>query len=188
MRNKVYKVPIVFFLLLIFISIPVYAKSEQSEVPVTFCISEDNRYDLMVKVSGDGSVYDGSKRIKNGTIVHRLRVSEEKIFRIIPERGSGIKRIYWKNEDTNLGEYYRVEDISNGKKLSLKGISTNSELIIEFERKDNLGKDKNDSQINGDSFKIPKTGDEGIIQWISILILSLIIMLMLYSQKNVDKK
>ena len=190
MLRKFYKIPMVFSLLILFVSIPVYAaKEEKSTIPVTYSVSEDCRYDLNVKVSGDGTVYDGFKSIRNGSIVHQLKVSEEKEFRIIPDNGSKLKNISWKDGDKDLSKYYDIEDINNEKIISLKGVATDSELIIEFEEKkdisSNLHQDQNDSNIKGDGEKSPQTGDKGMLGWIILFILSLTMMLIYIS---IDRK
>lgn len=181
MLNKFYKIPIIFSLLLIFTSIPAYAKVVESVVPVTYSVSEHSRYDLKINVSGDGTVYDGTKRIRNGSVVHQLKVSEEKKFKIIPDRGSQIKQITWKHGDTDLSRYYEIKDVEKGKELTLKGISTDSELTIEFESKNNES-DNSGTNEDGDS---PKTGDKGILIWAILLISSFIMMI---TFKVVDSK
>lgn len=201
MLKKFYKVPIVFsLLLLVFMSVPVYANTEQSTVPVTYNVSQDSKYNLSISVSGDGSVYDGVQSIRNGTVTHNLKVGEEKVLRIVPDNKSQIKNISWKNKDTDLSQYYKIENIDNGKKVSLKGVSTDSELIIEFDNEDNTtnnnnnnnnnedNKDQNqdDSQTKDGGIKNPKTGEKGILVWITLFILSLIIMLIL--RKNDSEK
>ncbi|MGX4601422.1 hypothetical protein [Faecalimicrobium sp. JNUCC 81] len=182
MLKKFYKIPILFsLLLLIFIPISAYARSGQSTVPVIYNISEDMRYDLSIKVSGDGAVLNGAKSIRNENLVHQIKVSEEKTFEIIPDKGSGLKSISWKSGDTDLSKYYEIEDIKNGKKLSLKGVAADSELTIQFDGKDNIsgdsGQDKNDSIIKDDSIKNPQTGDKGMLGWIILSILSLAMLL-----------
>lgn len=182
MLRKLYKIPMLFSLLLLFMSIPVYAAKEaKSTIPVTYSVSEDCRYDLNVKVRGDGTVYDGSKSIRNGSIVHRLKVSEEKEFRIIPDNGSELKNISWEYGDKDLSKYYNIGDINNGKIISLRGIATDSELIIEFEEKkdtsSSLDQDQNDSDIKDDGEKSPQTGDKGMLGWAILFILSLTMIL-----------
>lgn len=182
MLRKFYKIPMLFSLLLLFVSIPVYAAKEaKSTIPVTYSVSEDCRYDLNVKVRGDGTVYDSSKSIRNGSIVHRLKVSEEKEFRIIPDNGSKLKNISWKDGDKDLSKYYNIGDINNGKIISLRGIATDSELIIEFEEKkdisSNLDQDQNDFDIKDDGEKSPQTGDKGMLGWVILFILSLTMIL-----------
>ena len=181
MLNKFYKIPIIFSLLLIFISIPAYAKVVESVVPVTYSVSEHSRYDLKINVSGDGTVYDGTKRLRNGSVVHQLKVSEEKKFKIIPDRGSNIKQITWKHGDTDLSRYYEIKDLENGKELTLKGVSTDSELTVEFESKNNESGNSGTNE-DGDS---PKTGDKGILIWATLLISSFIMMI---TFKVVDSK
>ena len=190
MLRKFYKIPMLFSLLLLFVSIPVYAAKEaKSTIPVTYSVSEDCRYDLNVKVRGDGTVYDGSKSIRNGSIVHKLKVGEEKEFRIIPDNGIKLKNISWKDGDKDLSKYYNIGDINNGKIISLRGIATDSELIIEFEEKkdisSNLDQDQNDSDIKDDGEKSPQTGDKGMLGWIILFILSLA-MILLYV--NIDRR
>lgn len=190
MLRKFYKIPMLFSLLLLFVSIPVYAAKEaKSTIPVTYSVSEDCRYDLNVKVRGDGTVYDGSKSIRNGSIVHKLKVGEEKEFRIIPDNGIKLKNISWKDGDKDLSKYYNIEDINNGKIISLRGIATDSELIIEFEEKkdisSNLDQDQNDSDIKDDGEKSPQTGDKGMLGWIILFILSLNMMLI---YRTMDRK
>lgn len=183
MLKKFYKIPILFSLLLL-ISIPIsaYAKSGQSTVPVIYNISEDILYDLSIKVSGDGSVFNGAKSIRNKYLVQQIKVSEEKIFEIIPDKGSGLKSISWKSGDTDLSKYYEIEDIKNGKKLSLKGVAADSELTIQFDSKNNIGsdleQDKNNSIIKDENIKSPETGDKGIMfVWIILSILSSVMLL-----------
>lgn len=189
MLNKFYKISIIFSLLLIFISIPAYAKVVESVVPVTYSVSEHSRYDLKVNVSGDGTVYDGTKRIRNGSVVHQLKVSEEKKFKIIPDRGSHIKQITWKYGDTDLSRYYEIKDLENGKELTLKGISTDSELTIEFEgnnnEHDNSGNNESDNSGTNEDADSPKTGDKGILIWAMLLISSFVMMI---TFKVVDSK
>ena len=190
MLRKFYKIPMLFSLLLLFVSIPVYAAKEaKSTIPVTYSVSGDCRYDLNVKVRGDGTVYDGSKSIRNGSIVHKLKVGEEKEFRIIPDNGIKLKNISWKDGEKDLSKYYNTEDINNGKIISLRGIATDSELIIEFgEKKDissNLDQDQNDSDIKDDGEKSPQTGDKGMLGWIILFILSLNMMLI---YRTMDRK
>lgn len=179
MLKKFYKILMLFSLL--FISIPAYANVGQSKIPVTYNVSEDSRYDLNIKVSGDGTVYDGTKSIRNGKVVHQLKVSEEKVLEIIPDKGASLKSIHWGNGDIDLSKYYEIEDIRGGKKLYLKGISTDSELEIKFDSKDNtsgnLDQDQNDSDIEDDGEKSPQTGDKGMLGWIILFILSLTMML-----------
>lgn len=130
MLKKFYKLPIIFSLLfIILIYIPAYANVGQSKIPVTYNVPEDSRYDLNIKVSGDGTVYDGTKSIRNGKVVHQLKVSEEKVLKIIPDEGIKLKSISWSNGDVDLSKYYEIEEMSRGKKLSLKGISTDLSLI-----------------------------------------------------------
>lgn len=190
MLRKFYKIPMLFSLLLLFVSIPVHAAKEaKSTIPVTYSVSEDYRYDLNVKVSGDGTVYDGTKSIRNGKVVHQLRVSEEKVLEIIPDKGASLNSISWRNGDIDLSKYYEIEDIRGGKKLYLKGISTDSELEIKFYSKyngnSNLDQDKNDSDIKDDGEKIPQTGDRGLLGWIILFIFSLA-MILLYV--NIDRR
>lgn len=170
-------------------AITAYAKEVKSTIPVTYTISEDSRYDLNIKVSGDGTVYDGSKRIRNGRVVHQLKVSEEKVLEIIPDEGIKLKSISWSNGEVDLSKYYEIEDVSRGKKLYLKGISTDSELEIKFYSKDNtvgnLDQDQNDSDIKDDGEKSPQTGDKGMLGWIILFILSLA-MILLYV--NIDRR
>lgn len=177
MLKKFYKLPIIFSLLfIILIYIPAYANVGQSKIPVTYNVPEDSRYDLNIKVSGDGTVYDGTKSIRNGKVVHQLKVSEEKVLKIIPDEGIKLKSISWSNGDVDLSKYYEIEEMSRGKKLSLKGISTDSELEIQFDIKNNtsgnLGQDQNDSDIKDDGEKSPQTGDKGMLGWIILFILS----------------
>lgn len=177
MLKKFYKLPIIFSLLfIILIYIPAYANVGQSKIPVTYNVPEDSRYDLNIKVSGDGMVYDGTKSIRNGKVVHQLKVSEEKVLKIIPDEGIKLKSISWSNGDVDLSKYYEIEEMSRGKKLSLKGISTDSELEIQFDIKNNtsgnLGQDQNDSDIKDDGEKSPQTGDKGMLGWIILFILS----------------
>lgn len=189
MLKKFYKILMLFSLL--FISIPAYANVGQSKIPVTYNISEDSRYDLNIKVSGDGTVYDGRKSIRNGNVVHQLKVSEEKVLEIIPDEGIKLKRISWRNGEVDLSKYYEIEDVSGGKKLYLKGISTDSELEIQFDIKnntsENLGQDQNqnNSDIKDDGEKSPQTGDNGMLGWIILFILSLA-MILLYV--NIDRR
>lgn len=187
MLKKFYKILMLFSLL--FISIPAYANVGQSKIPVTYNVSEDSRYDLNIKVSGDGTVYDGTKSIRNGKVVHQLKVSEEKVLEIIPDKGISLKSISWRNGDIDLSKYYEIEDIRGGKKLYLKGISTDSELEIKFYSKDNTGgnldQDQNDSDIKDDGEKSPQTGDKGMLGWIILFILSLA-MILLYV--NIDRR
>ncbi|CEO36669.1 Uncharacterised protein [[Clostridium] sordellii] len=172
-------------------AITAYAKEVKSTIPVTYTISEDSRYDLNIKVSGDGTVYDGSKRIRNGRVVHQLKVSEEKVLEIIPDEGIKLKSISWSNGEVDLSKYYEIEDVSRGKKLSLKGISTDSELEIQFDIKNNTSENldqdqnKNDSDIKDDGEKSPQTGDNGMLGWIILFILSLA-MILLYV--NIDRR
>ncbi|NGT88227.1 hypothetical protein [Clostridium perfringens] len=187
MLKKFYKILMLFSLL--FISIPAYANVGQSKIPVTYNVSEDSRYDLNIKVSGDGTVYDGTKSIRNGKVVHQLKVSEEKVLEIIPDKGASLKSISWRNGDIDLSKYYEIEDIRGGKKLYLKGISTDSELEIKFYSKDNtagnLDQNQNDSDIKDDGEKSPQTGDKGMLGWIILFILSLA-MILLYV--NIDRR
>ena len=193
MLKKFYKILMLFSLL--FISIPAYANVGQSKIPVTYNVSEDSRYDLNIKVSGDGTVYDGTKSIRNGKVVHQLKVSEEKVLEIIPDKGASLKSIHWGNGDIDLSKYYEIEDIRGGKKLYLKGISTDSELEIKFDSKDNtsgnLDQDQNDSDIKDDGEKSPQTGDKGMLGWIILFILSFT-MILIYrtidGRKSIVKK
>ncbi|BDC00676.1 hypothetical protein CP118TE_03850 [Clostridium perfringens E] len=189
MLKKFYKISMIFSLLLVFIAIPAYARVGQNTIPVTYNISEQSRYDLNIKVSGNGTVYDGRKSIRNGNVVHQLKVSEEKVLEIIPDEGIKLKSISWRNGEVDLSKYYEIEDISGGKKLSLKGISTDSELEIQFDIKNNtsgnLGQDQNDSDIKEDGEKSPQTWDNGMLGWIILFILSLA-MILLYV--NIDRR
>ncbi|UBK98056.1 hypothetical protein KLF26_02210 [Clostridium perfringens] len=189
MLKKFYKISMIFSLLLLFIAIPAYARVGQNTIPVTYNISEQSRYDLNIKVSGNGTVYDGRKSIRNGNVVHQLKVSEEKVLEIIPDEGIKLKSISWRNGEVDLSKYYEIEDISGGKKLSLKGISTDSELEIQFDIKNNtsgnLGQDQNDLDIKEDGEKSPQTGDNGMLEWIILFILSLA-MILLYV--NIDRR
>lgn len=190
MLKKFYKITVVFSLLLVmFMGIPAYANENKSVVPVIYNISEDSRYNLNIKVSGDGTVYDGDQSIKNGNVIYQLKVSEEKSFKIIPDKESKLKSISWKNKNTDLSEYYELEDIRNGKSLTLKGVATDSELIIEFGNRDtiieNSEEDTSDPDIKDDGEKSPQTGDKGIAGWIILLILSLTLLL---TPKFIDSK
>ncbi|WP_250674018.1 hypothetical protein LZ906_001470 [Paraclostridium ghonii] len=189
MLKRFYKVSILFsLLLLVFMSIPAYANSVQNTIPVTYNISEDSKYTLSINVSGDGTVYDGVQSIKNGIVIHNLKVGEEKTLRIIPDDKSEIKNISWKNKDTDLSQYYKIKNIENGKSLSLRGVSTDSELIIEFEKNnssDDKGQNQDDSQTKDGGIKNPKTGEKGMLGWIILFILSLIIILIL---RSIDSK
>lgn len=179
MLKKFYKILMLFSLL--FLSIPAYANVGPSKIPVTYNISEDRTYNLNIKVSGDGTVYDGTKSIRNGKIIHQLKVSKKKVLKIIPDKGASLKSISWKNGDIDLSKYYEIENIKEGKKLYLKGVSTDSELEIKFYSKDNTDgnfeKDPNDSDIKEEGEKSPQTGDKGMLRWIILLILSLTMIL-----------
>lgn len=191
MMEKFIKNLLLFVLaLLSFLPMSSYAAKEANvTIPVTYNISENYRYALNVKVYGDGTVYDNFKGIRNESILYQLKVSEEKDLIVIPDNGSVLKSISWKDGDKDLSKYYNIEDINNGKRISLKGVSTDSELIIEFEEKkdivSNLDQTQNNSNIKDNIEKSPQTGDKGILGWIILFILSLIMMIM---YKIIDKK
>ncbi|MBY0757209.1 LPXTG cell wall anchor domain-containing protein [Clostridium sardiniense] len=149
-----------------------YAAEGSVSIPVQYNVSKDSKYRNSVEVIGPGTVYDGTAKIIQGTVVYELSVEQEKIFKLVPNKGSNLKSVTWNDEDIRN----KLVEVNGGYMIGISGISIDSKLRIEFTSNDQPNNPDNEGDINGDDLdKLPNTGyDENINSLILLSILGLI--------------
>lgn len=142
--------PFIICFLMVFSSFKVvtYATDNEHSTHVQYNVSKDSKYKTLLKVIGPGTVYDGTAKIMQGTMVYELNVEEIKTFSLIPNKNSKIKHVIWNNNDIT-NKLLKENEVY---KLNIQGISDNSTLLIEFINDNNSN---NNSHVSN---KLPNTG------------------------------
>lgn len=157
-----------------------YAADGSVSIPVQYNVSKDSRYKNSVEVIGPGTVYDGTSKITQGTVVYELSVEQSKTFKLVPNKGSNLKSVTWNDEDIRN----KLVEVNGGYMIGISGISMDSNLRIEFTENyqsnkpsnDGNNNNGNDNSLNSSSDKLPNTGyDENINRLILLSILGLIV-------------
>lgn len=100
---------------------------------VSYVVDENSRYPLAVTTGAGGTVFDGTQRIRDSTMVYELKIGTQKQFRIVPDKGWEVAAITYekpqlKDNRSLLPEYQREGSIT------IQAETTEMHLSVRFEK------------------------------------------------------
>lgn len=95
-----------------------------SKVPVTYTKNESISYPLTLEVRGSGTVFDGSKNIKNSNEGYLLKIDESMIFKLNPDKNARVSRVVLNGES--------IKDKIENNEIIVEGQEKEQKLTVEF--------------------------------------------------------
>lgn len=102
-----------------------YAAEAQSKTAVVYRVPEGTPFPFILEVQGNGTVYDGTKAIRNGSVQYEMVEGQQKELRVVPDEGFVITHIYCKT--TSLQD---IRDQLKGDQLTVT--VPNSRVLLTF--------------------------------------------------------
>lgn len=115
-------------LLIMLIATTTIGYGSQGEFEITYISNgseESERYDLSVKVIGNGALYDGDAAIKHEVSVYQLPINQSKSFRVQREEGNTLQSITLNGKD--------ITTTIKGDVIKVDGQTYAQELIVTFQ-------------------------------------------------------
>lgn len=101
----------------LFLVSPLSLKAQDGDTDATevsFCISNEDRFKLTIRVGKGGEVRDGSQHIVNGTVIYDIAVGQEKQFRVIPDKGYQISELSYARPALDTRRRNLLDEVKNG--------------------------------------------------------------------------
>lgn len=111
---------------------------------VSYVVDENSRYVLTVDTGVGGTIFDGTQRIRDSTMIYELKIGTQKKFEILPDEGWKVADITYerpqmKDSRSLLPEYQREGSIT------IQAETTEMHLRVSFEKQKPVAETKPES-------------------------------------------